>query len=214
MSTNFIKILCINTLVLVLAISAHAKVLGIAGATYPIAEKDALTEIEERAKQVDWEKAIKKDKMEKAIKNFKPGGIKQLPRAADSRVFHVDMTYTLEVDIKDKDGKVLYPKGFVFNPLDYVHNPGTIFVVLNGADPSQVKWFKNSRYMSDLNVTLMITDGSYYELSKQLKRPVFYAIHGVIERFELQFVPSIIQQKGRYMEVNEIDVDKASKKHT
>ncbi len=46
-------------------ISAHAKDLGIAGATYPIAEKDALAEIEERAKQVDWEKVIKKDKMEK-----------------------------------------------------------------------------------------------------------------------------------------------------
>ncbi len=209
MSINFIKILCINTLMLVLAVPGYAKDLGTSGATYPITEKDALTEMQERAKQVDWEKAIKKDKMEKAIKDFKPGGIKQLPRAADSRVFHVDMTYTLEVDIKDKDGNVLYPKGFVFNPLDYIHNPGTIFVVINGADPSQVNWFKKSRYVSDPSVTLMITDGSYYEMSKQLKRPVFYAIHGVIERFELQYVPSIIQQKGRFMEVNEIDVDKA-----
>ncbi len=199
---------------LVLAGSGYAKDLGTAGATYPIAEKDAITEMQERAKQVDWEKAIKKDKMEKAIKNFKPGGIKQLPRAADSRVFHVDMTYTLEVDIKDKDWNVLYPKGFVFNPLDYIHNPGTIFVVINGADQSQVNWFKKSRYMSDPNVTLMITDGPYYELSKRLKRPVFYAIDGVVERFELQYLPSIIQQKGRFMEVNEIDVDKASKKHT
>ncbi len=214
MSTNSIKTLYINTLVLIIAVSVQAKDLGIMGTTYPIAEKDALAEIEERARQVDWEKAIKKDKMETAIRNFKPGGIKQLPRAADSRVFHVDMTYTLEVDIKDKDGNVLYPKGFIINPLDYIHNPGTIFVVINGTDQSQVNWFKRSRYMSDPNVTLMITDGSYYELSKRLKRPVFYALHGVVERFELQNVPSIIQQKGRFMEVNEIDVDKASKKHT
>ncbi len=214
MSINIIKTLCINTLLLVIAASGYAKDLGIAGVTYPIAEKDALKEIEERAKQVDWHKVIKKDKMEAAIKNYKPGGIKQLPRAADSRVFHVDMTYTLEVDIKDKDGNVLYPKGFVFNPLDYVKNPGTIFIVINGADSSQVNWFKKSRYVNDPNVTLMITDGSYYELSKQLKRQVFYAIHDVIKRFELQYVPSIIQQKGRFMEVNEIDVDKASKNHT
>lgn len=214
MSITSIKKLCINILILLISTSAQGKDLGVSGATYPIAEKDALTELEERAKQVDWEKIIKKDKMVKTVKTFKPKDIKQLRRAADSRVFQVDMTYMLEVDIKDKDGKVLYPKGFVFNPLDYVHNPGAIFVVINGADPSQVNWFKKSRYANNTHVTLMITDGSYYELSKQLKRPVFYAIHGVIERFELQYVPSIIQQKGRFMEVNEIDVDKASKKHT
>lgn len=211
MSKTSIKILCINTLLVLFAAVGFAKDLGTLGMTYPIFEKDALTEIEERAKQVDWDKAINKDKAKSAIKNFKPSGIKNLARAIESRVFQVDMSYTLETDITDKDGNVLYPKGFTFNPLDYVHNPGTIFIVINGTDRDQLNWFIKSKYANNANVTLMVTDGSYYELAKELKRPVFYAIHGVVERFQLQYVPSVIQQKGRVMEVHEIDVDKIAK---
>jgi conjugal transfer pilus assembly protein TraW len=194
---------------LLAAIPGHAKDLGIAGTTYPIVEQDMLAEMLEKARHVDWEKAIDKERAAKAIKKFKPRGIRNLPRAADDRTFQVDMTYTLEADITDREGSVLYPKGYTFNPLDYVHNPGTIFVVLNGADRPQVNWFKHSRYMNSTNVTLMLTDGSYYDLGQELKRPVFYAVHGVIERFELQHVPSVIQQKGRVMEVQEIAVDHA-----
>ncbi len=191
-----------------------AKDLGVVGTTYPIVERDAIEEIMEKARQVDWGKVVDKSKMTSAIKRFKPGGIKNLPRASGSRTFQVDMTYSLEADITDKAGRVLYPKGFTFNPLDYVHNPGTVFVVINGADREQVSWFKKSRYANDMNVTLMLTDGSYYELSRELKRPVFYAVHGIIERFGLEYVPSVIQQKGRIMEVREVDVDKVYKHHS
>ncbi len=214
MSRTIIKTLRISVLLFFISSVASARDLGVVGTTYPIIEKDALAEIEERAKQVDWSKVVNKDKMKSAIKNFKPKGIKKLPRAIESRTFKVDMTYTLDADITDKDGNVLYPKGFTFNPLDFVHNPGTIFIVIDGADRAQVDWFKKSTYANNANVTLMLTDGPYYALAEELRRPVFYAIHGIIERFELQFVPSIIKQAGRTMEVNEVDVDKLPKNHS
>lgn len=203
--------LCSLPLVAFLAAPGMGKNLGTVGMTYPIEEKDARAELEERAKNVDWNKAIDKDNKKTAIRNYKPAGIKFLPRALDNRTFDVDMTYTLDVDMKDKDGNILYPRGFTFNPLDYARYNGEIFVVINGKDRDQVKWFAKSKYFSNERVKLLLTDGSYYDLSEELKRPVFYAISGVIEKFQLQRVPSVIQQHGRVMEVHEIDVDKASR---
>jgi conjugal transfer pilus assembly protein TraW len=186
---------------------AFARDLGTIGATYPIAERDALSEIEERARQVDWGKALKKDKMESAVKNYKPKGIKDLPRAAESGYTRVDMTYSLEFDIPDGQGNILYPKGFTFNPLDYITYPYTL-IVINGTDRDQVKWFKKSKFAKDIHTKLIITDGSYFDLGRELGRPVYYAIGGLIDRFQLKYVPSIVSQAGRMMEVTVIDVDK------
>jgi len=190
---------------------AYARNLGVVGATYHIAEKDALKEIEDKAKQVNWGEAFSREEMEKKIKAYKPENLKPLVRAEKDRTFTVDMTYTLQYDIPDGKGGILYPKGYTFNPLDYIAFPNTL-VVLNGADAEQVSWFKDSEYYEDYRVVLLITDGPYYELSKELKRPVFYLNEAIAVRFQLRAVPSVIRQKGRLMEVSEVDVSGDKKK--
>ena len=187
--------------------SAHAKDLGVVGATYSIAETDALTEIENRLKAIDWNKNFGKDVTEKLIKNYEPPHIAYLPPAKENRVFMVDMTYTLEMDIPDGKGGILYPKGYTFNPLDYLAVPST-YVFIDGDDKNQVKWFKNSEYAKSLNTRLLFTNGSYSKVSKELKIPVFYANALIIARFSLKAVPSVVRQKGAVMEVKEIDIGK------
>lgn len=180
--------------------SAHAKELGTFGRTYPIAEKDALTEIEERARQVDWEKVLDKRKLE----NFQgPPDKATLPRAQRGQVRQVDMTYTAEIDVPDGKGGILYPKGYTFNPLDFITYPKTI-IVINGNDKDQVSWFKDSEFSQQMDVTLMITEGAFGVITKKVNRTVFYATTKVINRFQLAVVPSIIKQKGHYMEVTEV----------
>ena len=181
-------------------VSAQGKDLGSFGRTYPIAEKDALTEIEERARQVDWNKVLDKKKLE----NYQgPPDRESLPQAKRNRNFLVDMTYTTEIDVPDGKGEILYPKGYTFNPLDYVTYPKTI-VVINGNDRGQVAWFKDSEYNQRLDVTLLITEGAFGTISKQIDRTVSYANNKIISRFQLKAVPSIIRQKGRLMEVSEV----------
>ncbi|MBT1077242.1 hypothetical protein [Geobacter grbiciae] len=180
--------------------SVQAKELGNFGMTYRIAERDALTEIEERAKQVDWHKVLDKRKIE----NYQgPPDRVRLPRARQNRSFPVDMTYTTEIDVPDGKGGVLYPKGYTFNPLDYVTYPKTL-VVIDGTDPGQVKWFAASEYDKRLDVTLLLTEGSFGTVSKRISRPLFYADRKMIERLKLKAVPSVIRQKGRVMEVTEV----------
>jgi len=193
------SILIVAGLSIVIA-SANAKDLGTFGRTYPIAEKDALTEIEERARQVNWEKVLDKRKLE----NFQgPPDKATLPRAQRGQVRQVDMTYTAEIDVPDGKGGILYPKGYTFNPLDFITYPKTI-IVINGNDKDQVSWFKDSEYSQQMDVTLMITEGAFGVITKKVNRTVFYATTKIINRFQLAAVPSIIKQKGQYMEVTEV----------
>ncbi len=188
-------------------VKSGAKDLGVFGAVYDIAEKDALKEIEERAGEVDVSWMINRDNLARRVRNYTPGDLKEvkLPPARKERTFLVDMTYTLDRDIGDEKGNVIYPKGYTFNPLDYVTYPG-IIVIIDGKSRMQVAWFKSSGYAKDLKAKLFITDGSYAELSKALKRPVFYANRAVIEVFRVEVVPSVVKQSGSLMEVKEIPV--------
>ncbi len=190
-----------------LSTRSAAKDLGVFGAVYDIAEKDVLKEIEERAREIDIGRIIKRSDLARRVKNYTPGDLKdvKLPPARKERTFLVDMTYTLDRDISDEKGNVVYHRGYTFNTLDYVTYPG-IIVVLDGKNRAQVAWFKGSEYSKDLKTKLLVTDGSYAELSKTLKRPVFYAHKAVIEVFRIEAVPSVVKQSGSLMEVKEIPV--------
>ena len=193
-------------LCLLTASTAVARDLGTFGAVYDIVEKDALKELEEKAKSVDFSKAVDRNALVKRARNFTPEDVKEMRMigpARKDRTFLVDMTYTLERDIKDDKGNIVYPAGYAFNPLNYVAYPKTL-VVLNGKRPEQIRWFKESSYAKDAQITLLLTDGSYSDLAKFLKRPVFYASTKVIEAFRIQAVPSVVRQSGAYMEVTEV----------
>ncbi len=182
---------------------AEITVLGTFGATYKIAEKDAVTELKEKAAQTDWKKHFNQKKIKSLVKNYRPDIIK-LPRAVKNNSFLVDMTYTLDFNIPDGKGEILYPAGYKFNPLQYMNFSKTI-VIFNGMDSEQIKWCQKS-YAADYNSILLITDGSCYDLSELFKRPVFYASAEIIDRFGVQAVPSIISQQKIYMEIKEVEV--------
>lgn len=192
------SLLCISLL------PAMAKDLAVTGRTYGIAERDALDELEGRVKAVDWQKHLKSIKPA----NYRPANLISLPRAIKTQTFLVDMSYTLENDIVNDKGELIYPKGYMFNPLDYIQYKRTL-VIINGEDPDQIRWFRSSELKKRLDVSLFITHGASLELAKKMKRPVFYATNSLIGRFQLKAVPSIIKANGRNMEINEVVVHRS-----
>jgi conjugal transfer pilus assembly protein TraW len=201
-------ILVVALLCLLMASAAVARDLGTFGAVYDIVEKDALKELEEKAKSVDFSKAVDRNALVKKARDFTPEDVKEMRTigpARKDRTFLVDMTYTLERDIKDDKGTIVYPAGYSFNPLNYVTYPRTL-VILNGKRQEHIRWFEESSYAKDPQVTLLLTDGSYSELSRSLKRPVFYSSTKLIEVFKIQAVPSVVRQSGAYMEVTEVRI--------
>ncbi|MDO3380349.1 hypothetical protein [Geoalkalibacter halelectricus] len=193
--------LCAGVLAVALASTVSAKNLGVVGTTYDIAEPDALQEIMERVEKHDWDKEFASIKPEA----YRPPGLRELPRAQRTRSFLVDMTYTLDRDIPDGRGGILYPKGFTFNPLDHVFFDQAL-VIFDGDDPEQVAWVKEQGYLDKPGVLLLLSQGDYVAVGKQLQRAVQYADARIVDRFQLKAVPSVVAKQGRYMEVVEYEV--------
>lgn len=214
--------------------AAYAESLGTFGAVYEITEPDALEEIKTAVAKVDWGKTLNREKWAERMREYKPKNLLSLPRAIEDKTFLVDMTYKWDGpdiaapcnmagstavgakelkqrceavwgdDWRDKN-VVLYPTGYEFNPLDQIKWHKRM-VVINGGAEEQVKWFELSEYSDEPATVLLISDGSWYELSKRLKRPVFYAEALIVEKFNLSALPSIIRQNGNMMEVREINI--------
>ncbi len=193
-----------------LVASASSKELGIFGATYEIAEKDFLQEIKERARQVEWSKIIDRTKVLDSVKKYRPN-LKPIQLAKADRIFTVKMSHTLEFDIIDGKHNIVYPKGYSFNPLEFVNYDRTL-VIINAADKSQVKWLLSTTYLKDLRTTLIITGGSYYDLISRAGRPVYYATPALLEKLRIDAVPSVATQKGNVMEIREIRVQEGNTK--
>ncbi len=175
--------------------------LGVVGTTYSIAEPDMLSQLQGQVAKNDH---ARKQWLEQ-IKTYQPADLHNLPQATTDRTFQVDMTYTLNRDLTDADGKLIYPKGYSFNPLDYINFPGGI-VVIDGAAPEQVAWFKQTPYAENHQMKLLITDGLAPELIQILQRPVFYLTKDIAKRLQLKAVPSLIFQRGKRMHVQEINL--------
>lgn len=196
--THIEQFLYIGLFVLFAAQSVPARDLGTVGRVYPVVERSAVDEIKERAARVDWKKHLEKIKPE----NYRPERRVYLPRATKQTVRLVDMTYTLDMDIPDGKGGILYPRGYMFNPLDYVSYPRTL-VLINAEDKGQVKWFSTSAYAHRFDVVLLITDGAFVDVTKKMQRPVYYADARIADKFKIKALPSVVKQSGRVMEVTE-----------
>ena len=164
-----------------------------------------MAEIRDAAARVDWEKVIDRQQKLAMIKDFRPRDLHPLPAAKADRSFLVDMAYTLDADIPDGKGGVLYPKGFTFNPLDYV-KLSSLLVIIDAGDPQQIQWFKSSPYAEDFRTRLILSGGDYYDLTEELGRPVFYLVDTVARRLQLAAVPSVIRQQDNMLQVREVRV--------
>lgn len=201
------KIFASAILILGLVLPAKAQqVLPREGQVYPIAEPDMLAEVQAKAASVNWAKVIDKKKQKEKLKNFQPGNLVKLPAAKENRAFLVDMTYTLDVDLPDGKGGILYPKGYAFNPLEYAPLRGKL-VVIDGSDPRQVKWFASSPYFGDISVKLLLCGGSYSHLMEKFQRPVFYYMQPMAIRLQLEAVPAVVEQAGKRLQVTEVALD-------
>jgi conjugal transfer pilus assembly protein TraW len=165
---------------------------GTFGALYPVAEPDLLDELRSRAASTDWKKYMNPDRMEENVKKYRPEGTAILPKAEKSQVRRVRYVYTLDFDVPDNFGHVLYPKGYSFNPISYLHLWLPKIVVIDASDKRHVDWFEKSGMNADEKVTLLITGGDYYDLAKRFKRPVFYLSELVAEKLDIRAVPSVV----------------------
>ena len=117
----------------------------------------------------------------------------------------VDLTHTLEEDLVDAQGTILYPRGFTFNPLRYISLTGAL-VVIDGSDPEQVAWFKGSSYGSNRRALLLLSGGLAAPLRDELRRPVAYLTEDIVRRLQLRAVPSIVVERDSQLMIREVSL--------
>ncbi len=176
--------------------AAHTRLEPV-GKTYPIVEQDIREEFKQKVTGIDIEALLN------THNRYQPANLHTLPRAASDRVFTVDLTHTLEHDIKDSQGNLLYPQGFTFNPLHYARLSGGL-VVIDGNDPEQVEWFKGSPYFQNQRAILLLSGGYAAEVKQELKRPVYYLTHDIAARLQLKAVPSVVVEQNNTLTIREV----------
>lgn len=191
--------------------SADGKELGVIGATYPIKERSGTDVLRERAAEVDWTTMFN-EAGQRALKQ-RPTDQMDLPRVKTASKRIVDMSYTLEYDVPDfrDPSKIQYPRGYRFNPLDYMPQLNQTFVFINAGDKRQMQWFMKSSYAQDDAVNLLITGGDLATTMKVAKVKVFYAGGLLLNRFGIRAVPSVAKQVGANIEVEEVEVPDVDK---
>ena len=108
-------------------------------------------------------------------------------------------------DITDAEGKVLYPKGYRFNPLE--HRRFRTMIVIDGSDAKQVGWAENLEDAADPMTRIVITQGDKAAVSRRFKRRVYRLHPQVAERYRIASVPAIVKQKGAVLAVTTIPVN-------
>lgn len=170
------------------------------GQVYDIAEPDALTEIESRVRAVDWTKELNKNRETWQAFSGVP-----LPTAKQAKTRTFIPFYTSLIDVRSKDGRILYPKGYTFNPLQYVQLPQRIVVV----SPGQEEWLKANLNDSDM---VLYTHGDVVSKSESLGRPTFILDKTLQQRLDVRVTPSIINQENSHLVINEYALDDKTKK--
>ncbi len=181
-------------------LAAHTRLEPV-GRTYPIVEQDIREEFKQKATGIDL------DALFNTHNRYQPANLHPLPRTASDRVFTVDLTHTLDHDIKDSQGNLLYPQGFTFNPLQYALLSGGL-VAIDGSDPEQVEWFKGSPYFQNHRAILLLSGGYANELKQALQRPVYYLTHDIAARLQLKAVPSVVVEQDNKLTVREVRLAK------
>ena len=179
------------------------------GSTYNWKEMNALDEIKMHAKK--W---LEKNDIEKLKEQIKERLINRLSEvscsgfvhARESQTYYTTGNYTLPFDIPDPrhPGKILYPKGFSFNPLNYVSLPGSLLII-DLSHPEELKLFPFIIDYAPKPLTVLLTGGKYLDIAKTYSKthldvqiyPGCWHAHQLAQIYNIkQLTPSLITQHG------------------
>ncbi len=189
---------------MLMASSLHAETSTI-GRTWPIAEPDALSEIEGRAAQIpDMKAAFGPRERWSAMKAATLG----IARADRNRT--VVPFYTLDQDIRLQDGRLLYAKGYSFNPLSFVSLPQRLIVV----HPAELDWALRTARTADFILLAAggPRDADAITLGERHGRALFLLEERVKTRLGLTVAPVIVSQAGQKLVLTEVDRSKTDRR--
>lgn len=189
---------------------AHATDLGTVGPTYEIAEPHLLQMIEQRLREKERSgelARIEQDARQRGTESVRqPAPVASVRTTAIPRTFYFDPTYTLDQNILGARGELLFAAGTQANPLNVVSMTRHL-LFFDARDSRQVRRARELMAHYQGKVKPVLTGGSYLDLMKSWRIPVYYDQQGLLtRRLGITQVPALVSQDGKRLRIDEMEV--------
>jgi hypothetical protein len=178
---------------------AHAlQIIEGRGRAYPIEEVSQKKIIAEKIRK-ETEKKSKPEELE----NIRIVRLTNQPAIArKDRVRQVDISYTLPFDLKDRNGRIMFPKGHAYNPLSQIKM--TSLIIIDGENPTHIKWAKEQQAQLK-PAKILLYKGSFLRVMRKYNLRVYHLNDRIMDRMQIETVPCTVVQKDRYLEITEYE---------
>lgn len=187
---------------------AGAVDLGTIGPTYEIGEPHLLAFIERRLREKERSGELQRLAEAARARGIdtvrQPPPVEGLRTTERPRTFYVDPSFTLDRNITDPQGRLMFAVGTRKNPLEVV-SLSRHLLFFDARDPRQVKHARelSGRYAG--RIKPILTGGSYLDLMKAWRVPVYYDQSGTLtRRFGIRQVPALVSQDGLRLRIDEL----------
>jgi len=182
--------------------------LGTHGKTYPIIENNFYTWLMDRIRSqknkvpsINEHTLRKKLAKKMQVKDF------NIRNCTENKTKTVDPTYILDHNITDSGGNILYSKGTVVNPFDYI-NFKRKYLFLDVDNSTHIRLYKKLLASSDKPIHPLAVSGNlqrYYQKAKSLNIPIPAGKPNkrIIEKMNIKCVPALAYQSGKILKVRE-----------
>jgi len=185
--------------------------LGTHGKTYPIIENNFYEWLMHKVKsnKENLPNIGEREVSEMLSKKMKVKGF-DIPNCKKNKVKEIDPTYILEHNIKDANGNVLYSKGTIVNPFEYMDFKRKYFF-LDVDNLSHVQLYKKLSASSEKNIQPLAVSGNlqkYYQTIKSMgiNIPAGKPNKKIIKKMDITCVPSLAYQSGKILKVREYNI--------
>lgn len=201
-------VLFLLAVTLIIPSLARASDIGTIGPVYPIQEPHLLDFIRQRLQEKERSGELKKLEEQARARGIDavthPKPVAGIKLAETARTFYFDPTFTLDRNVLDDKGKLLFPAGTRKNPLEIVALSKHL-LFFDARDKRQVTRARELITFYRGRVKPILVGGSYLDLMKSWRAPVYYDQQGVLtHRLGITQVPAIVLQEGLRLRIDEL----------
>lgn len=222
------KIIKICSALILIAISNYslAENLGVYGQVYTITEPDLLSSI--HAKLLTYQQDGKLTEMETNLKNraeqsiLRPTPVSNVQSVSTNDktiISYYTPSLTIQHNIVDQNGKILFPSGTIINPLDpkitskispntFVPQFNETLFFINADQTQQIAFIKNAiQTLTKKNpfpaYKIILVQGNLKKASNQLGRIYFDQDGTLCRLFHIHRVPAVVVRNGVRLKITE-----------
>lgn len=186
------------------ALPAFAKDLGVRGTVWKVAEPDLLMQIEARLEALNASgdlARMRREALDRARERVEaPRRVAGIRPARVRRTRLLDPSVTVERDIRAHDGNLIAVRGARINPLE-VYPLTRDLLFIDGERPVEVAWALGH----ERPARIVLLGGRPLDLTRAHGRPFFFDQRGQLSRrFGLRATPSLVAAEGSMLRITEV----------